>query len=542
MISIMKNLKKYIGISLMSLAVLSCDEYDSLVDERIDLNPDITPVTPTGDPGSADFSNYVALGASVTAGMMDAAIYDYSEANSYPVLLATQMKYAGGGDFTIPNINSVNGINAANPSIGRFILETCSTKNPCECSAGPTSVSIGEAFSAWTGSGLNNFGVVGLRSVDLGVAGYGTKNPYFGRFAADAATSTVLGDAVAAKPTFFSVFIGGNDVLGWAQSGGTGIVSEGSQADYLKTSTLTDVATFTAASTNALNVMSSGGTVKGVVVNIPPVTYLPFFRAVTWNAIAFDIDSDCPSDQEGMTEGQKDAGTIQILNSSFQRLNAALDGLVAQMLISEEDAAKRKVNYANGANPVLLNDPEIADYGVYFDALLNAEVITEQDRAILAPFEQSRTATSEDLLVFTAATVLGTTPKGYPETVVIGVSYPADDSLFLSKSEQDLINSRILDFNSALKTQVDAQGLAFFDSHTYFSLAALNGGINVGSIKLDLDFRPNGIYSTDGVHLNARGQALMTNEIIKAIEEKYGSTIPKISADAVLAKTGVFFQ
>jgi len=49
----------------------------------------------------------------------------------------------------------------------------------------------------------------------------GQANPYFVRFASSPST-TVIADAVAQNPTFFSLWIGNNDVLAYATSGGTG--------------------------------------------------------------------------------------------------------------------------------------------------------------------------------------------------------------------------------------------------------------------------------------------------------------------------------
>ncbi len=42
-----------------------------------------------------------------------------------------------------------------------------------------------------------------------------------------ATATTVLADAVAQNPTFFSLWIGGNDVLGYATSGGDGLNQTG---------------------------------------------------------------------------------------------------------------------------------------------------------------------------------------------------------------------------------------------------------------------------------------------------------------------------
>lgn len=74
-------------------------------------------------------------------------------------------------------------------------------------------------------------GVPGAKSYHLLANGYGSvaglqtnppsSNPYFVRFASSDTTS-VIADALAQDPTFFTLWIGNNDVLSYATSGGVG--------------------------------------------------------------------------------------------------------------------------------------------------------------------------------------------------------------------------------------------------------------------------------------------------------------------------------
>ncbi len=50
----------------------------------------------------------------------------------------------------------------------------------------------------------------------------GTANPWYARFATSA-SSTVIDDAVSLNPTFFSLWIGNNDVYSYASQGGIGV-------------------------------------------------------------------------------------------------------------------------------------------------------------------------------------------------------------------------------------------------------------------------------------------------------------------------------
>jgi len=55
-----------------------------------------------------------------------------------------------------------------------------------------------------------------INQLDLGLA-----NPYFIRFASSPST-TVIADAAGQSPTFFTLWIGNNDVLSYATAGGDG--------------------------------------------------------------------------------------------------------------------------------------------------------------------------------------------------------------------------------------------------------------------------------------------------------------------------------
>jgi hypothetical protein len=48
-------------------------------------------------------------------------------------------------------------------------------------------------------------------------------------------------------------------------------------------------------------------------------------------------------------------------------------------------------------------------------------------------------------------------------------------------------------------------------------------------------FVSGGAYSLDGIHLNARGNAVLANQFIKAINSKYKARIPAVNATATSA-------
>ena len=66
---------------------------------------------------------------------------------------------------------------------------------------------------------------------------------------------------------------------------------------------------------------------------------------------------------------------------------------------------------------------------------------------------------------------------------------------------------------------------------------SVNNGITYNGSPLNFSFVSGGTFSLDGINLTGRGNALLCNEFIKAINKKYNAQIPRANAleyDAVL--------
>ncbi len=221
--------------------------------------------------GSADFSRYVAVGNSLTAGFADGGLYRSGQLNSYPNMLAGQFKLVGGGDFVQPlfSVDSANG----SGYLKLVSLPTATSPFPKTVTVAP-----GAARGGLTANGLpllrqffganQNLGVRAIKLPDVQTPGYGSVqgNPYFERLVKDP-TKTYLSyvsDNIASA-TFFTCWMGNNDVLLYATSGGMTPISDASlfQTNY----------------TALLNVLTANNR-KGVITGIPTVTGTPFFTTV----------------------------------------------------------------------------------------------------------------------------------------------------------------------------------------------------------------------------------------------------------------------
>ena len=206
----MKNLSKiFIASSLVVLA--SCEpDFDEPIEDIV--------VTS----GDANFSKYIALGNSLTSGFSDNALFISGQQNSYPNMLANQFAMAGGGAFAQPLMpDDIGGFTNLGVD-GRLTLQLV------EGSLSPVPTPAQSPLTPASGGPFGNMGVPGAKSYHLIAPGYGnpsgigsTANPYFVRFASSP-TTTVLADAAGQQPSFFTLWIGNNDVLSYASSGGVG--------------------------------------------------------------------------------------------------------------------------------------------------------------------------------------------------------------------------------------------------------------------------------------------------------------------------------
>jgi lysophospholipase L1-like esterase len=229
--------------------------------------------------GDANFSTYVAIGNSLTSGFADGTLYRSGQENSYPSMLAEQFALVGGGAFKQPLLPGESGWPIA-PSAGYNVKRVLGYSTDCTgaTSLGPILYTglpdtAGSSRSIASQGPFNNVGVPGIRCIDFTFTGYGLLNPYAARFYANPATQRPVDIALQSVPTFFTMWLGSNDVLGYATSGGTGAVGGIAIGD------ISPVAAFKASYDYTAKALNDIGA-KGVLINIPDVTTIPYFTTV----------------------------------------------------------------------------------------------------------------------------------------------------------------------------------------------------------------------------------------------------------------------
>ena len=439
----MKNiLNKTITVTIAVGALVSC-------------KPDLK--APVSGKGSIDVTKYVAIGNSITSGFADGALYYEGQQVSYANLLADQFKTIGGGDFNTPwTPMGTQGIGSSlNAKLVLGYKTDCQGVNglsPVPAAPGYGDISIFSNNISAQGP-FNNMGVPGAKVTTVVYPGYGdgskpagSFNPFFTRMLTltEMATASLLSKAAEQNPTFFSLFIGNNDVLGNALAGGMsstpitpseGIAGVGFDASY----------------DSIINTMMANGA-KGVVGNIPDITNIPHFTTVPYNGLTLTAtDAANLNAAYGVTGATFKEGS----GNAFMIVDASAPGGVRQIKSNEY---------------ILLGTP--------------------QDSIKCAGW---------------------------------GTTKPLADQYVLNVREVLNLKEAAAAYNAKIKTVAEEKGLAFVDVNAF--MANAKKGIVYNGITSSAAFVSGGAFSLDGIHLTPRGNAMLANEFIKAINATYGSTI-----------------
>lgn len=203
---------------------------------------------------------------------------------------------------------------------------------------------------------------------------------------------------------------------------------------------------------------------KGVIANIPDVTSIPFFNTIPYNGLVLPRQSLVDSVNWAMS----------------------LYGL--------------PFTYHLGQNPFLVGDPAAPN-----------------------PFKVRPMEPGELVLL----TVPQDSMKCFGMGLISALTFapwPIPNQFVLTQEEIDNIETAITGYNQIIAGLAQTHSLALVDMNA--KLKNLQTGIVWDGIRMNTRFVTGGVFSLDGIHLNARGNSLSANYFIEAINAEYGSTIP----------------
>lgn len=103
-----------------------------------------------------------------------------------------------------------------------------------------------------------------------------------------------------------------------------------------------------------------------------------------------------------------------------------------------------------------------------------------------------------------------------------------EDEDVLSEEEIEDINAARIAYNNIIRSKAQKFGLALVDIEQIISPIE-EGSQFFDGIEVSGEFASGGFYSVDGYNPTARGSAIITNEFIQALNERYGANIPLVS-------------
>jgi len=244
-----KKLIVIVGVILTSIFLMSCEDRSELT----------APTSPSPNLGAVNFTNFVTIGNSLTSGYQSGSLYESAQMYAFGNLIAKQV----GTKFEMPLITD-----PGLPSGRMEVKQLTSTGIVIQYNS-----SSGSPKNLSYGSSYNNLGIPGAFLYDILNATSGStcfqaingggSNDLFNLILRSQGSQ--YKQAKSLTPTFATVWIGNNDILGHASSGATIPYTPTATFNFLYSSLMDSIA--------ALGI-------KVVVANIPDVAVTPFFTTV----------------------------------------------------------------------------------------------------------------------------------------------------------------------------------------------------------------------------------------------------------------------
>lgn len=241
----------------------------------------------TLDSGSADFSRPIGIGDNFLSGYQDGALSGNGQRRSVEVLLQRQFSLmvnqnlVAGSDGYISGTASI-GWNSKPWESWYVTASQLGDRTDCE---GVTS--LGPVKQNLTVSDAQNILVPGVQAYlrnyavpfattaqwfdpALGASPFADNhNPFYYPVASNPGVSTLAGDVRASHPSFFTMWLGMENIYSYARNGGTGapLISAAQFADHLD---------------SLLAPLTASGA-KGVIANIPGFRNFPYYTLIPWD-------------------------------------------------------------------------------------------------------------------------------------------------------------------------------------------------------------------------------------------------------------------
>lgn len=441
-------------LSILLITFIGCED-------RTELTAPQPPKT-----GEADFTRFVSIGNSLTAGYQNSSLYEKSQMYSFGKIISDQVMT----DYVQPLI-SEPGI-PGKLEIKALAPDVVIAPNPGTGS--PTNLDYAKPY--------NNLGVPGAILYDLidttefQQKADARKNPFFSVVLRNQQLgNSIIKQALNLQPTFITLWIGNNDVLGYATSGGT------KGTDPATGKLPTDVPTFTALyNMVGAAITDPTGARKIAAANIPDVKNIPFFTTVG----------------PKLAVGLEAKGVPAIV---YQKNGEIIGTGVATTGDLKE--GKILLTLTSSGYTGLLGDTS----GKYYASL---GITPPAGIDITKPF--------------------GFDPQNpWPDVFTLD-----DTEISVTKDATNAFNTVISDVvNLYSDTWVLVDINKFFNELK--NAEVTTGGMVIDGINFTTAYITGGTFGLDGVHPTSYGYGIIANQFIDAINKKFGASISHVNVSTL---------
>ncbi|WP_452610699.1 hypothetical protein [Roseivirga echinicomitans] len=456
----------------------------------------------------ADLSKSVFVGGTLFSGLQDGALTTKSIENSVPNIFFNQIygDSIAEMDFS-PKVASENGFNifenqSLTSNIGRYKLVY-----PTPDTADFTRVNtLGDPFAYQSPSNATyNFSFPKAQILDFTEANRNA-NPFLADFFGNT-NRPMINEATDLAPTFFVLNLGFEDLLAYAINGAEGNQDQGTAASHVYGDIISE-ALFEAKLNEVINAFyAANPNAKGALMNIPNFLNFPYFIEVRFDITPYVIKTPLYNkllQKANMYNNELENYYLQNPSIPYEQRRTALDF-----------ASDRQYNWG-----ILVTDRDMT----------NANGHNGQ------PLPKVRHAERDERIFISTETKLNKSKGHFPENAL-------SESEYLKRSELVLIKNKISAFNQIISNVVAQSNgkLSLVDTHTYFEtlydgldlfLNKRADGIVVDGVLFYPGIEKNGIFTSDGLNLNPRGNALIVNKIIESLNSGFNGNIPYVNVNA----------
>ncbi len=416
---------------------------------------DNAPSGPTAGLGSLSVTKFVSVGNSITAGYQSNGWFESGQKYSFPNLIAQQLNASGASVTFVQPLWSDPGTPIAGTTIpSQYMI--LSMAGPI---IGPnTHLTAGSPENLTYAAPYNNLAVPGALLYDFLYASDANScasavfaqspNPLFSSTLR--LFGTQLQQVRILHPDLVTFWLGNNDILGYATSGGA-VLS-------------TPAANFAGLYLYSLDSLRAavGSSATIVVANIPDVTSIPFFTTI-------------PS--QGLVLTATTAAALNTATGNAFGFVAGANGFLAYTGVGTTGTVKKLTS----SDYVLLTCP--------------------QDSLKLAGW---------------------------------GSLKPIPGQYVLDADEVAFAKSQVAAYNATIAAVAASHNAVVVDINGLLAQINTSGYLAAGSsLTLTSAYVSGGVFSLDGVHPTAKGQGIIANAFIKAINAKTGSSIPLVDVNGL---------